>query len=90
MRQLASERQLIALRTADSRVPRVPARCLSGDQIVDGLPGTLTLLADSGFNDEEAAVWMFTPDDSLPGCPIDALHENRPAEVRRRAQALAL
>ncbi len=90
VRQLASEGQLIALRTTGSRVPRVPARCLSGDQIVSGLPGTLTLLADSGFSEEEAARWMFTADDSLPGRPIDALHENRPAEVRRRAQALAL
>ncbi|HNN49358.1 MAG TPA: Rv2175c family DNA-binding protein [Marmoricola sp.] len=33
--------------------------------------------------------WIFTEDDSLPGRPIDALRENRGAEVKRRAQVLA-
>ncbi len=33
--------------------------------------------------------WLFTPDDSLPGTPIDALRGGRKTEVRRRAQALA-
>ncbi|MFL6182385.1 MAG: Rv2175c family DNA-binding protein, partial [Actinomycetes bacterium] len=31
----------------------------------------------------------FSPDDSLPGTPMQALVENRHTEVRRRAQALA-
>jgi hypothetical protein len=33
---------------------------------------------------------MFTPDESLPGRPIDALRENRGSEVKRRAQAMSL
>ena len=33
--------------------------------------------------------WLFTPDDSLPGTPADALRAGRKTEVRRRAQALA-
>ena len=33
--------------------------------------------------------WLLTPDDSLPGSPLDALKQGRKTEVRRRAQALA-
>ena len=54
-----------------------------------GLPGTLTLLSDAGFDDAAALRWLFTADDTLPGTPIQALRENRGTEIRRRAQALA-
>ena len=40
------------------------------------------------YSDEEAWRWLTTPDESLPGSPFDALHENRATEVKRRAQAL--
>ena len=89
VRQLARERQLVAVRRADLREPAVPAECLTDDgQIVKGLGGTLTLLGDHGFSDEESIAWLFTPDDSLPGRPIDALRADRGREVRRRAQAV--
>jgi hypothetical protein len=48
----------------------------------------LTLLHDAGYNDEEAFRWLYTPDDSLPGAPAEALRDNRATEVKRRAQAL--
>jgi hypothetical protein len=88
VRQLARERQLTLLRHGDAREPGVPADMLAGDAPVKGLSGTLTVLADAGFDDEAAVRWLFTPDESLPGRPIDALRENRGTEVRRRAQAL--
>jgi hypothetical protein len=67
---------------------RVPA-----DFIVDGEPmselkGTLVVLGDSGFNDEEAMTWLLSPEDSLGVSPIEALRNGRKAEVRRVAQAL--
>jgi hypothetical protein len=68
---------------------KVPAAFVQGDAVLKGLPGTLTLLADAGFSDDEALRWLFTPDDSLPGSPVQALVENRGTEVKRRAQALA-
>ena len=67
----------------------IPAAFLDGDDLVKGLPGTLMLLSDGGFSHEEALRWLFTPDESLPGTPIQAMHENRGTEVRRRAQSLA-
>ena len=38
--------------------------------------------------DDEALRWLTTPDDTLPGTPLQALHENRATEIKRRAQAL--
>ncbi len=88
VRQLAREHQLVAVRRDDLREPAVPAGCIQGGVIVKGLSGTLILLADHGFDAPESIEWLFTPDDSLPGRPIDALREDRGKEVRRRAQAL--
>jgi hypothetical protein len=83
VRQLARDHQLLL-----GPDGRVPALFLDDIGIVKGLPGTLTLLADAGYDDVESMRWLFTTDNSLPGRPIDALRENRGTEVRRRAQAL--
>jgi len=88
VRQLLRERKLLAVRS--DGVLRIPAPFVQDGAVLKGLPGTLTLLADCGFSDDEALRWLFTPDDSLPGSPVQALVENRGTEVKRRAQALAL
>ncbi len=56
--------------------------------VLASLQGTLTVLGDAGFSDEEALVWLFTADESLPGRPVDALRAGHKTEVRRRAQAM--
>jgi hypothetical protein len=66
----------------------VPADQLDGDVLVKHLVPVLTLLKDAGYSDEEALRWLTTPDDTLPGTPLQALHENRATEIKRRAQAL--
>ena len=88
IKQLLHDRKLLAVRRPDGTVA-VPAAFFDGTQIVKGLHGTLTLLADCGFDDAEALRWLFTADDSLPGTPIQAMVERRATEVNRRAQALA-
>ncbi len=88
VRQLTREHQLVSVRPPSMREPGIPSECVQAGSIVKGLGGTLILLADHGFSDAEAIEWLFTPDDSLPGRPIDALREDRGTEVRRRAQAL--
>lgn len=90
VRQLVKEGQLLAVRRGENRVLQVPADFVGDGRIVKGLVGTLTLLRDDGFTDEEMLEWLFTPDDSLPGTPVQALRENRGTEVKRRAQALAV
>lgn len=86
VRRLIEDRSLLATRV--DGVWRVPA-----DFIVDGAPmhelkGTLIVLADSGFSDEEAMAWLLGDDESLGTSPVKALHAGRKAEVRRVAQAL--
>ena len=71
-------------------VLRVPASFLVGDEVVKHLAGVLTVLHDGGYSDEEAIRWLHTPDDTLPGTPVEALRGDRSREVKRRAQALAL
>ncbi len=87
IRQLLRDNQLLAVRRGENNVLSVPAEFIDGDHTVKGLTGTLTLLRDAKFTDAEAVRWLFTPDDSLPGTPAQALAENRGTEVRRRAQA---
>jgi hypothetical protein len=88
VRQLVRDRQVIALRRGENNVLMVPEAFIQNRQVLKGLPGTLTLLKDARYTDEEAVRWLFTPDDTLPGSPVDALVGNRGTEVRRRAQAL--
>jgi excisionase family DNA binding protein len=88
VRQLVRDHELAMVRRPGSREPEIPAAFLQDGAVVKGLAGTLTLLVDHGFDDEEAVDWLLTPDDSLPGAPVDALRANRGREVHRRAQVI--
>ncbi|WGX94682.1 Rv2175c family DNA-binding protein [Nocardioides sp. L-11A] len=87
VRTMVRDHQLAAAKPGDGR-QGIPALFLVDGEPVKGLPGLLTLLHDSGFDDRECIAWIFL-DADLPGRPIDALRENRGSEVKRRAQALA-
>jgi hypothetical protein len=90
VRQLIREHQLAAAVPREGAGQQVPAELIMGGEIVKGVPGLLTLLHDGAYDDREILTWLFTPDDTLPGRPIDALRENRGSEVKRRAQAMSL
>ena len=87
VRRLIEDRALLALRV--DGVLKVPASFVDGSEPLHELRGTLMLLADSGYSDEEAMHWLLTEEDSLGAAPIEALRAGRKAEVRRVAQALA-
>ena len=86
VRDLVRSGQLLTVPTDEG--VRVPADQLDGDQLVKHLVPVLRLLRDAGYSDDEALRWLRTPDDTLPGTPLQALHENRATEIKRRAQAL--
>lgn len=88
VRQLIREHELAAAVPVPGRGQKIPAALIMDGQIVKGVPGVLTVLADAHYDDREALTWLFTEDASLPGRPIDALRENRGSEAKRRAQAL--
>ena len=90
VRQFIREHQLAAAVPVPGGGQQVPAELIMDGEIVKGVPGLLTMLSDGGWSEHEMLTWMFTPDDTLPGRPIDALRENRGSEVKRRAQAIAL
>ncbi len=85
--RLIEDRQLLAVRR--DGVLRVPEVFLRDDEPVRELRGTLVVLADSGFTDDEAMRWLLEHDGALDASPIEALRAGRKAEVRRVAQALA-
>jgi len=86
-KQLLKDRKLIGVRRGGGE-PQVPAVFLVDGDVIKGLPGTLTVLLDAGYDDVESLRWLFTPDDTLPGSPVDAIAAGRHTEVKRRAQAL--
>ena len=103
VRRILQERRLVAVRVGDRNILSVPAAFLTEREdgrtiVVPALQGTLVLLDDAGYSDEEAVRWLFTPDPSLEGLgtgpnrpttPAAALAAGHKTEVRRRAQALA-
>lgn len=100
IRRLIAEGTLVAVRLGERGVLGVPERFLrpadDGWIVLPALAGTVSVLRDSGFDDDEAVAWLFTEDESLTGMradlrtPIDALVAGFKTEIRRRAQALAL
>ncbi|MGJ3192829.1 DNA-binding protein [Paenarthrobacter nitroguajacolicus] len=86
---LLDERALVAIRQGERNIRSIPALFIQDGHVVDSLKGTVAVLSDAGYTDEELIIWLFTPDDSLRGRPIDALREGRKTEIRRRAQSLA-
>ncbi|MDR6970912.1 Rv2175c family DNA-binding protein [Leifsonia shinshuensis] len=87
VRRLIEDRHLGAKRI--DGVLKVPALFLKDGQPLSELHGTLIVLADDGFSDDEAVDWLLEPEESLGTSPIEALRAGRKAEVRRVAQALA-
>jgi len=86
VRRLIEDRALLASRI--DGVWQVPESFLRNGEPLPELRGTLIVLSDSGFSDEEAMNWLLGPEESLGTSPIEALRAGRKAEVRRIAQAL--
>ncbi|WP_413466600.1 Rv2175c family DNA-binding protein [Microcella sp.] len=85
--RLIEDRHLLAVRR--DKVLVVPEEFVHDGEPLKDLRGTLMLLADDGFTDDEAMQWMLEVNDMLGVSPIAALRAGRKAEVRRVAQALA-
>jgi hypothetical protein len=90
VRRMVQDKVLVAVRRGERNVWSVHEDLIKDGAPLPELKGTLVLLADAGFSDEEAVSWLFEDDPSLPGTPVDALRAGRKTEIRRRAQALAL
>ncbi|QEE61107.1 helix-turn-helix domain-containing protein [Salinibacterium sp. dk2585] len=87
VRRLIEDRSLAARRI--DGVWQVPEMFIRDGEPLSELRGTLIVLTDAGFSDDEALDWLLSPEESLGTSPIEALRAGRKAEVRRVAQALA-
>jgi hypothetical protein len=88
LHQLIREHKLIAVRR--DKVVCVPAKFLGTDgQPLKHLAGAIAVLLDGGYNHPAILRWLFTPDDTLPGTPVDVLRGDHAREIIRRAQAMA-
>ncbi len=87
VRRLIEEHSLPGARI--DGVFKVPADFIKDGEPLHEVRGTVIVLHDSGFSDDEAMNWMLADNELLGGvAPIDALRAGRKAEVRRVAQAL--
>lgn len=89
LRRLLDIRAIVAVPVGDRGVKKIPARFFRDGEPLDSLKGTIQVLTDAGYSDDELIAWLFTEDETLPGSPMDALEAGRKTEVRRRASALA-
>jgi hypothetical protein len=87
LRRLIEDRALLGSRI--DGVLRIPESFLGEGEPLRELRGTIMLLGDAGFSDDEIVRWLLEPEESLGCAPIEALRAGRKAEVRRVAQALA-
>lgn len=92
VREMLRLRSIVAVRRGDNDAWHIPAGFIAEQdgrpRVLSTLPGTLTLLADVGFTDEETVAWLTSPSEELGMTPLAALREGRRAPVRRAAQAL--
>lgn len=90
VRSWLKEGELIAVRRGERNVISVPADFVDEHGPVAHLPGTLSVLRDARFDDDEAIEWLFTPDDTLrTGTPMSDILAGFKTEIRRRAQEMA-
>lgn len=85
--RLLEDRALLAVRR--DGVLMVPADFILDGAPVVGLAGTIIMLADSGFSDDETMRWLLAEEESLGTTPIAKLRDGQKAPVRRAAQSLA-
>jgi len=87
VRRMLDDYVLIATRVDGVR--KVPEVFIVDGEPMHELRGTLTVLHDNAFDDDEALDWLLSDEESLGTSPVAALLAGRKAEVRRVAQSLA-
>lgn len=87
VRRLIDEHYLVGSRR--SGVFAVPSVFIVDGHPLSSLRGTVIVLQDAGFSDDELIDWLFAEEESLGRSPIDALLAGHKSAVRRLARTLA-
>lgn len=87
VRRLIDDRALVGSKRTG--VFAVPALFVVDGAPLSSLRGTVIVLQDAGFSDDELIDWLLSEEESIGLAPIEALRRGRKSEVRRVAQTLA-
>ena len=87
VRRLIDEHYLVGSRR--SGVFAVPSVFIVDGHPLSSLRGTVIVLQDAGFTDDELIDWLLEDDETLGRSPIAALLAGHKSEVRRLARTLA-
>lgn len=87
VRRLLDEHFLIGSRRNGAFA--VPAAFVVDGRPLPSLRGTIIVLQDVAFSDDEVIDWLFTEEETLGRTPIAALLDGHKSEVRRIARTLA-
>jgi len=87
VRRLIAEQYLVG--SSRTGVFAVPSVFIVQGRPLASLRGTIIVLADAGFSDDEIIDWLLADDDELGRTPIAALLDGHKSAVRRVARALA-
>jgi len=92
VRELLKERNLVATRRGENNAVYLPAGQIVSGEEFDGphvlatVRGTVIVLADLGYSDDDIVTWLVSPHDELESSPLEALRAGQRAHVRRLAQ----
>lgn len=87
VRRMISEQYLVG--STRNGVFGVPSQFIVDGHPLSSLRGTIIVLTDAGFSDDEVIDWLFSEDDELGRTPIAALLDGHKSAVRRVARTLA-
>lgn len=86
VRRLIEEHVLFSVRV--DKQPMIPAHLIQGGEPLSSIRGTMLMLLDMEFTENEAIEWLYTENSDLGSTPMAALLQGHKAPVRRAAQAL--
>lgn len=86
VRRLIEEHILFSVRRA--KEPMIPAHLIQNGEPLSSIRGTMLLLLDYGFSEQEAIEWLYQVNSDLEETPMAALLKGHKAPVRRAAQTL--
>ncbi len=86
VRRLIEEHVLFSVRV--DKQPMIPAHLIQNGEPLASIRGTMLMLIDMDFTEEEAIQWLYEENENLGTTPIKALLQGHKAPVRRAAQTL--
>ena len=86
VRRLLDDRALVGSKRTG--VFAVPALFIIDGAPLSSLRGTVIVLQDAGFSDDDVIDWLLAEEESIGRAPLEALRAGHKSEVRRIARAL--